>query len=290
MADRQSRSPARHAILEGYFPYQSLCMKLHVRVVRVPLPVGLALVALGTTTACTVVSVAPSPSDSVWDDAAADSASRLVAPMIDGDGALVDAGNTCQPGDVRTFQPSNYHPAAAASQGACLVSGRGDRIQQFFDACLGGAATSDACMSFRTYHPACANCIVTPDSAEHYGPLIDHHGFLAMNVAGCLELAVPGALSCAKSVQALSGCDLAACEANCRVSDTKSLADYDTCTSVADGAGCSAFAAAAGCAAALADAGSTESSRCLDADFARFYQEVVPLFCGAPTPPDAAAD
>jgi hypothetical protein len=274
--------------MQAHFLYHSLCMKLHVRVVRVPLPAGLALVALGAPAACTVVS-APSSSVDVWDGAASDSASRLVATTTDGDGAFVDASNTCQPGDVRTFQPSNYHPAAAASQGACLVSGRGDRIQQFYDACLGSGATSDACMSFRTYHPACANCIVTPDSAEHYGPLIDHHGFLAMNVAGCLELAVPGALSCAKSVQALSGCDLAACEANCRVSDVKSLADYDTCTSVADGAGCSAFAAAAACAAALSDAGSTESS-CLDTDFGRFYHEVVPLFCGAPAPADAAAD
>jgi len=262
-------------------------MKSHVRAVRVLPLVGPALFALVAMAACTVVSVTPSAVDNVWDGAAADSAGRSVT---DGAGGFADAGNTCQPGDVRTFQPSNYHPAAATSQGACLVSGRGDRIQQFYDACLGGAATNDACMSFKTYHPACANCIVTPDTAAHYGPLIDHHGFLAMNVAGCLELAVPGAISCAKSVQALSGCDLAACEANCRVSDAKSLAEYDTCASVADSTGCAPYAAAATCAAALRDAGSTESSRCLETDFGRFYHEVVPLFCGTAAPADAAAD
>jgi hypothetical protein len=261
-------------------------MKSHVHAVRVLLLGG---PALGVLASCTVVSVTPAPIDNVWDGAAADSAVGLAAPTIDSDGTFADAGNTCQPGDVRTFQPSNYHPAAPTSQGACLVSGRGDRIQQFYDACLGGAATNDACISFKTYHPACANCIVTPDTAEHYGPLIDHHGFLAMNVAGCLELAVPAAISCAKSVQALSGCDLAACEANCRVSDAKSLAEYDTCASVADGAGCSPYAAAAACAGALRDAGS-ESSRCLETDFGRFYHEVVPLFCGAAAPADAATD
>lgn len=266
-------------------------MKSHVRAVRVLSLVGPVVVALGATAACTVVSVPPSP-DNVWDGAAADSAvgGGGGGPTIERDGAFADAASTCQPGDVRTFQPSSYHPAETSSQGACLVSGRGDRIQQFYDACLGNAATNDACMSFKKYHPACANCIVTPDTAGHYGPLIDHHGFLAMNVAGCLELTVPGALSCAKAVQALSGCDLAACEANCRVSDAKSLAEYDTCASVADGSGCSAYAAAAACAGALRDAGSTESSRCLEPDFSRFYHEVVPLFCGASAPTDAGAD
>jgi hypothetical protein len=106
-------------------------------------------------------------------------------------------------------------------------------------------------------------------------------------VAGCIELSDPGALSCAKSVQALSECELAACAANCPVSDPASLDAYDLCAAHADHTGCATYySVAASCTSAVAEAGTYAAPSCLETDFRRFYDYVVPLFCGAP-PADA---
>jgi hypothetical protein len=187
--------------------------------------------------------------------------------------------SACRPGDVETFQPLSYHPAAAAWQGVCSP----DAIAGFYAACIGPERTSTACdafMSDKTTGP-CAACILTPDTASHDGPLISHQTFITANVAGCIELTDRGSLYCAKVVQALGGCELAACQANCPVNDSASLAAYDACAGQADIAGCQSYAMLAACVDA-GDAG--QSAKCLTASFPDFYNQVVPLFCGAPPP------
>jgi hypothetical protein len=133
---------------------------------------------------------------------------------------------------------------------------------------------------------ACAACIVTTESADFYGPVIDHGGFVTPNVAGCIELTDHSQYTCAENVQALTGCELAACEANCPVHDAASRAAYDACAAQAAQGGCTAFATAAKCADALQDGG--PAANCLLPMFQDFYNAVVPLFCGsAPQRPDA---
>jgi hypothetical protein len=88
-------------------------------------------------------------------------------------------------------------------------------------------------------------------------------------------------------VQALAGCELAACEANCAVHDATSLAEYDTCATNVEAAGCQTYATAAACADSEAEAGPLGAA-CLG-DFGTFYQVVVPYFCGAPTVEEAGA-
>jgi hypothetical protein len=224
-----------------------------------------------------------------------------------GDGSAAEAGatspstgadaNACRPGDVGTYQPAAYHPASAAWQGVC----RPDLISGFYDSCLGPQATASACAAFKSDKTAarCAECILTSDGASHYGPLVDHgispsDQFITTNVAGCIELTDLNGLPCAKALQALGGCELAACEANCPVDDSASRVLYDTCAGQADQAGCQSYVALAACAGAEADAGLAAS--CLIGTFADFYAAVAPLFCGAPqvdgavAPFDASAD
>ena len=118
--------------------------------------------------------------------------------------------------------------------------------------------------------------------------------FITTNVAGCIELADPDGMPCAKSLQALGGCELAACEANCPVADAASRVVYDGCVGAADQAGCRPYVALAACASAEADAGL--AATCLLGSFADFYAAVAPLFCGAPqvdaavAPFDASTD
>lgn len=204
-----------------------------------------------------------------------------------GSGGFVDA-TACLPGDVTTYAPQ-YRPATGAYQSKCHD---GD-VQAFFDACLGTNATSDNCNKFMgdTTTSGCAACILTPDSAMKYGPLIGHGSFVTANVAGCLELvdATSSGLACAKAVQALAGCELLACEANCDVHDVASLNAYETCASTADQAGCGTYSSASSCVQGLQEAGDAVA-QCLAQDFATFYGAAARLFCGMPPPPmDAGA-
>ncbi len=200
--------------------------------------------------------------------------------------------NSCQPGSLATYRPAKYTPASGAGQGLCIPGAQGDPIASFYQACLGPDATIDACNVFTQMNEACVACILTPETAPKYGPILDHGGFVTPNIAGCLELAgdeQPDAseLSCAKTVQALAGCELAACEANCAVHDAASLAEYDTCATSVETAGCQMYANAAACADSETEA-SALGAACVG-DFATFYQVVVPVFCGASAMNDAGA-
>jgi hypothetical protein len=214
------------------------------------------------------------------------------SPLSDGSGSVEGGGepafgdaSACRPGDVATYQPPAYLSATAAWQGVCLVqAGGSDPIQGFYDVCFGPKASPAACMVFKTDPgtKACAACVLTADSKGHYGPLIDHGGFITTNVAGCLELTDPSGLSCAKALQALQGCELTACQANCPVHDSASRTAYDTCASLADRVGCQSYRSAAACLDAEKDSGLV--ANCLIPSFTDFYHAVVPLFCGAPPP------
>jgi hypothetical protein len=193
--------------------------------------------------------------------------------------------NACQPGIVATFQPGTYHPASGQWQGACVPDASGDPITGFYDSCLGANATSPHCSAFRETYTACVACLLTPASADRYGPLIDNGDFVTANVAGCIELAgdQPDAsqLFCAGAVQALAGCETAACQANCAVHDAASLAAYESCATASDSGGCATFSAAASCADADIDAGGLAGA-CLG-DFVTFYHAAAPRFCGLAT-------
>jgi hypothetical protein len=199
-----------------------------------------------------------------------------------GDGGTSAAGfgdaNACRPGDVETYQPKAYRPAAAAWQGVCSAA----QIGSFYDDCLGAQATTTTCTAFKSDKTSspCAACILTLDTASHDGPLISHGTFITTNVAGCIELTDSAGLSCAKALQALSGCELYACQANCPVHDSASRMAFDSCADQASNAGCASYDMATGCVAAERDAG--RAADCLLPAFSDFYNAVAPLFCGAP--------
>ena len=270
--------------------------------------VSLSAIALALPASCAPLSATPLPGPADAGDAGLSGEGGSNSSS----GGSADGGSgACVPGDVATYQPV-YHPAAAV--GGCADM---QQIIDFYDACFGAQKTSSHCQTFQSANALCASCIVTPDSAMTYGPIIDHGAFVTANVAGCIELMVDSAigaeprcvdggaaeLACAKAAQAVDGCELAACEANCNVHDTASLAAYQTCASVADGSGCSTYAQAALCASPDAGGGSCgPPAACLLQDFKAFYDKVVPTFClplptidagssldSGGTPPDSGA-
>ena len=174
-----------------------------------------------------------------------------------------------------------YQPAAEPSV-ACLGADGGTIWDAYFDACLAPGTTKEACASFTATpaNAACAACVLTSYTSNPLGPIIDYGEFVGPNVAGCIELEAPRDLAGAKAVQALTGCEIAACQANCPVSNEASLMAREACALAADDAGCHSFQASE------ADAGLPEP--CTSTAFKDFYDSVVPLFC-AQVPVDASA-
>lgn len=255
---------------------------------------------------CTVASGSGVPMPEPWDGATGGDTGG--GGSSSSGGFNMNDASSCQPGSLATYHPDAYHPASGRWQGKCVPDAQGDPVAAFYTACLSADATVDGCNLFRQQNADCVACILTGETAAKYGPILNHGGFVTANVAGCLELAgdqQPDAseLPCAKAVQALAGCELAACEANCAVHDAASLAQYDACATSAEGAGCQTYATAATCAEPEQEA-SALGAACLG-DFQTFYQVVVPLFCGpppasdgggagldgaTPVPPDGAAE
>ena len=198
------------------------------------------------------------------------------------DGAPADA-SSCHPGNVETFVPGAYRSATPAGQGAC----DGTMIQDYYDACFGPGKDASKCAMFPGTHAKCAACILTADTAKFYGPLVSSGGFVQANVAGCIEVSDPDGSLCARAVQALSDCELAACKANCPVTDSVSLMAYDSCASLADNTGCAAYQAATSCVGVELEGGLPAA--CNAASFKDFYDAIVPLFCGPPQASDGGA-
>ncbi|MDP9036706.1 MAG: hypothetical protein M3O50_18045 [Myxococcota bacterium] len=204
-----------------------------------------------------------------------------------------DAASACRPGNLQAYYPSQYR-SAAPPQNACGAgsnnAANGGPIQLFYDNCLGPNASYSRCDAFKAdkSNAACANCILTPETAPQYGVLITHGGFVSANVAGCLELTQPAGLACAKSTQALADCELAACEANCPVVDANGFAAYSACASEVDQMGCRAYVASATCDQAFAGADGGLGP-CRAQSFSEFYAAVAAVFCAA-APPASEVD
>jgi hypothetical protein len=191
-----------------------------------------------------------------------------------------DATSSCHASAVLTYMQGNYQPAAAPS-GACLGADGGGTWDDFYVSCLGPDKSQDQCSAYQQVpaNAACAACILTPYTSSRLGPILDFGQFVGENIAGCIEIATPSDPSCPKAVQALTGCEIAACQANCPVDDPASLATRQQCAADADRAGClSFFQMASACQATEADAGL--AGPCASTGFKDFYDNAVPLFCG----------
>jgi hypothetical protein len=186
------------------------------------------------------------------------------------------SGGACQPGSSQFYKPAEYRPATGLYLGACTMP----QIDDFYTWCLDPQARdAGACDSFKTdtSTSGCSSCILTPDTAMRYGPIIQHMAVAQANLPGCIELLDPGNLKCATAVQELFDCEIAVCAPSCPVTDQASFDRYTACVTEADTTSCSTYAAAAACADYEADGG--PASRCFQATFADFYKGIVPLFC-----------
>jgi hypothetical protein len=185
----------------------------------------------------------------------------------------------CCPGDVSGFVPKWHPPKTHAMK---CTQGQVDAYHQ----CLKDSSTQPpSCVPFGSGAPpankACVDCIVTPDTAPLFGPLIVHKGMIELNVAGCIAIAQsdPNGTGCAGAYYAAAECRIAACSASCPVSDTTSFQAEQQCEADADRSGCAVFASKATCGDSIVQAGAAGAQCLKGQDFDTLYDTIVPMFC-----------
>jgi hypothetical protein len=194
-----------------------------------------------------------------------------------GGAACTASGTTCYPRAETSFAATWVPPQPRSS--VCTD----DQIQTFYSACLGSTESDSACGSFtgNSVNTACLGCLKTASTASAYGVLIQFPGnVVELNVAGCVALAEPCNLPCAKTWLASIECR----EAACTSADCPDQGDQITCAKTAAGcSACQAYASAAGCVDALTGAAHPAGALCAisssDTITAGDYTSVATFMC-----------
>jgi hypothetical protein len=189
-----------------------------------------------------------------------------------------DSAAMCAPGNVSSFTPPAYVPAARHA-GACA----GTDIADYYTACLDTTSTQMTCSTFTTAKAACSSCLEGPSTASSWTAVVDTpNGIASVNLGGCMELAGgANGLACAKSAQKADACSDAACSPTCKVTDDASLQLYEACAQQADANGCSTYAQALQTCETAEAATDGGDSICLTGQtFQDLYNAVAPVFCG----------
>ena len=151
------------------------------------------------------------------------------------------SGTTCYPQNETAFSSTWVPPLPRLGQ--CTST----QITDFYTSCLGGTASDAACGAWTdaSANATCLGCLKTPSTATAYGALIQFSGdVVELNEAGCVALAEPCNLECAKAWLAGIECR----EAACTSSECADQDDLIECTMTAETCtACEAYTQAGGC-------------------------------------------
>ncbi|GEM_PF-6596672 len=192
----------------------------------------------------------------------------------------------CVPGDTSGFMPSWVPPVSDPN--ACTDV----QIKDFFANCFDAKTRSTMACQAWIKVPAnntCFGCLDTSDTATQYGVLVEHKGYVTVNVAGCEAVVTKDSSStgCAAKLAAENDCTHYACETNCPITtDPQSFPDFQNCLNNAPKTTCKAFVAAL-----CSDAG-VDLSVCTGyKGFPDYYFGIAPIMCGGkPAQVDGGAD
>jgi hypothetical protein len=129
-------------------------------------------------------------------------------------------------------------------------------------------------------HLACGRCLRSQFGDARWGPLILSPGEIETNVAGCIALLDPSAIECARTLEAQTECQHAACEPVCSASSDLGFEQRVQCFSAANECSCKSWFLAADCAKPIATSAGP-AAQCLVAQtFEDSYDFVAQVFCG----------
>jgi hypothetical protein len=236
---------------------------------------GVSALVLGAFVLASGCSDPPGPA--ATPDASADVKIDVKPPTYGaGDTALP---NLCTPGDVTGFTPQWVAPNPASK--ACTQP----LIDQYAADCLDDTTSSTTkCQAFNTANKACGACLVTPETATAYGPVIAKaNNVLSLNVGGCLALTTADATAggCGAKHEATRQCSDLACDANCPLPDGDNAAfqAYLKCLQKSETTVCKTYASAE---CPEADAGPSTACALSAGTFVDNFKLLAPIFCAAP--------
>jgi hypothetical protein len=128
-----------------------------------------------------------------------------------------DAIPACGPADASAFEPT-WDPPVGPHEGACTDA----QLEGLISACFAAFATTENCTAWEEEptNLRCLGCWSGPVTARTWAPYlyVNNPGETDyVNVAGCVALADPVALACARSLEAALQCEFAACLGPCPV-------------------------------------------------------------------------
>ena len=206
-----------------------------------------------------------------------------------GDDGGGDGGVVCpNPAALPSGYVSPPYVHAVPHKNACSAQ----LIADYYTQCLDSASTPQTCAPWTNNpdaaHLACVGCLVTPVTASAYGPVVQTtHGNVIVsdpNLAGCIELLDPNGLSCATTLQDRNDCDLAACNAQCPITDSASFQQWQTCAVNADNTAgsCQTYFQATSCASSEMPDGGVAAAcfpTVANPTFHDDYDSIAPVFC-----------
>jgi hypothetical protein len=204
-----------------------------------------------------------------------------MAPVPTTGAAACASAGTCSPGAV-TGTPPWVPPVARLGQ--CTPPQLDDYFSRCIDPSTGTVPTCTAWYQ-EPANARCYGCLLVNPDAEAYGAAIRIPGTTTfqINTPGCLALAEPCNLPCAKAALAQVVCAYASCDPqnNCAgASDTvlaaclkKATAEPGTSTACA----CQGYAASAKC---LGEISGVAAQKCAGADSVTLYANVAAFLCG----------
>lgn len=188
---------------------------------------------------------------------------------------------TCSPQDETTFNPTWVPPSQQLH--ACTSAQIGD----YYSNCLNPATVSvPGCNAWVSdnANAGCLSCLLTDSTSAQYGVLIAFPGNqAALNVAGCIALAEPCNIPCAKALLADIECKSAACNVttNCASNPNANTAcetAAESCTA------CSGYFNQTGCLQDLRGAQHPAQQNCgtgtASLPFGTTYTAIATFMCG----------
>jgi len=159
-------------------------------------------------------------------------------------GSSGDDGSVCFPGSLGDFTPS-YVPPVGPHAGACTS----EQLTSLGSSCFATPADPSACNAWleTSTNAGCSRCWgwEQPVSDTTWGPYVtamsDGGSELLFNLGGCIALADPMQVSCAKAVEAKLQCELAACLPTCGLPKDGDTTAVQHCYADADTRVCASY-------------------------------------------------
>jgi hypothetical protein len=152
-----------------------------------------------------------------------------------------DDGGSCSPGSLASFMPV-YNLPVGPYLGACSTKQLSDAVAD----CWAPSASASKCSAWvdDKDNAGCLGCWAGPVTSSTWAPMLyaENGGQeFIVDYGGCIQLADPSQLACARYVEYATECEIAACLAACPIPASGTTTAIDNCSQEAASGGCASY-------------------------------------------------